>query len=110
MTTRVTDGCESHRCWQSKAGLLEEQPLLLTTEPSFQLPNCSEFEADLSVTFITTVGNGSFKFALCLMKPQNSDILDNSKVMFSFIFGSFSSLILYVCVCVCCNYLLIFVF
>lgn len=33
----VPDGCEQTcRCWELNPGLLEEQPVLLTTEPCFQ--------------------------------------------------------------------------
>lgn len=35
--TRVTDDCELLRvCWESKRSLVEEQPVLLDTEPSLQ--------------------------------------------------------------------------
>lgn len=37
--TGVTDGCApSCSRWESNLGLLKEQPLLLTTEPSFSPP------------------------------------------------------------------------
>jgi hypothetical protein len=35
----ITDGCEPPcGCWEINSGPLEEQPVLLTTEPSLQLP------------------------------------------------------------------------
>jgi hypothetical protein len=36
--TKVTDGCElPGGCWQSNPGPLQEQPVLVTAEPSLQL-------------------------------------------------------------------------
>jgi hypothetical protein len=36
--TGVTDGCEPPcECWELNLSLLDEQPVLLTTEPSLQL-------------------------------------------------------------------------
>ena len=36
--TRITDSCELPRgCWELNSSLLEEKPVLLTTEPSLQL-------------------------------------------------------------------------
>lgn len=33
----ITDGCEPlYRCWELNSGPMEEQPLLITTEPSLQ--------------------------------------------------------------------------
>ena len=33
----ITDGCEpACSCWELNSGLLEDQPFLLTTEPSLQ--------------------------------------------------------------------------
>jgi hypothetical protein len=35
----IADGCEPPcGCWELNSGPLEEQPVLLTTEPSLQLP------------------------------------------------------------------------
>ena len=40
----ITDGCEPSRgCWELNSGPLEEQPALLTTEPSLQPSPCSCF-------------------------------------------------------------------
>jgi hypothetical protein len=46
----ITDGCEPPRgCWELNSGLLEEESVLLTTEPSLQLHSenfqCQEFWA-----------------------------------------------------------------
>jgi hypothetical protein len=35
-TDPITDGCEPCGCWELNSGLLEEQPVHLTSEPSFQ--------------------------------------------------------------------------
>jgi hypothetical protein len=39
--TRVTNGCELPcGCWELNPGLQEEEPVLLTTEPSLQALTC----------------------------------------------------------------------
>jgi hypothetical protein len=48
----ITDHCEPPcRCWELNPGPLQEQPVLLTTEPSFQLPK----------SVLLVVGDDSYK-------------------------------------------------
>ena len=62
----VTDNCElSHECWELNLGPLEEQPVLLTTEPSLQ--PCPFSSKNHICTFYLCV-----HVTLCMWKSEGS--------------------------------------
>jgi hypothetical protein len=53
VSDHITDGCEPPcGCWELNSGLLEEQSVLLTTEPSLQPKSCFQ-TAHLKIAFST---------------------------------------------------------
>jgi hypothetical protein len=73
--TRVTDSCELPcGCWELNLGLLEEQPVHLTIEPSLQ-PNYTFF---LSKTRFLCVALAVMELSVKTRLALNSEILPAS--------------------------------
>ena len=54
---RVTDGCQlPHKCWEQNPGPLQQQPVLLTTEPSLQ-PATQLLEGESSLELLRSKRN-----------------------------------------------------
>ena len=65
--TGVTDGCEPpHGYWELNSGPLEEQPVLLITEPSFQ-PLHSGFYTCMASSSLTELSFQSFFRKSCVL-------------------------------------------
>lgn len=65
LETGVTDGCvPPHECWKLNPGSLEEQPMLLTTQLSFQ-PLCTTSKGYFSMYCLKFL----FKATLCKCSP-----------------------------------------